>query len=290
MVEALRPASPAHPLHAIEAGAGIGTMVERLLDRGVLTDTVYDAVDLNPRAVAAARERWASWAARHGWKASPTPDGVSLTGSYRQIELRCYAQDAVEHAQSMASGEADLLVAHAFLDLIDWPRSLPTLFRWLRPDGIFYFTINFDGETAFWPAPDPGLDRRVIEAYHRTMDDRHHRWGIAEGRFTGRHLLEHLPKMGVEIIDAGPSDWLVRPIDGAYPADEAYFLRYLIETVRRAVRESTSVSAGEVDGWASGRHTQVDRGELWFMAHQWDVVGRRTPPPQRGGAASAAPR
>ena len=45
----------------------------------------------------------------------------------------------------------DLLIAHAVLDLLNLPHSLPHLFSYFRPRGILYFTLTFDCDTIFQP-------------------------------------------------------------------------------------------------------------------------------------------
>ena len=273
MAGALPPAAANHPVRVVEAGAGIGTMVERLLDRELLTHTVYDAVDLHREAMEAARSRLRAWAAAHGWLAEGrSTDDLRLTRADREVEVRFHAMDIEAYAASQPRDEADLFLAHAFLDIIDWRRSLPHLLRLLRPGGAFYFTLNFDGVTAFLPEGDAAFEERLMAAYHQSMDVRE---PLSGGRHTGRHLLEELPRMGAVILDAGASDWWVRPQDGAYPSDEAYFLHFLVETVRRAVPAQAGIQAADVDAWAARRHAQIDRGELVYLAHQWDVAGVR---------------
>jgi len=41
----------------------------------------------------------------------------------------------------------DVLIAHAFLDLMDISAPLPMLLSLLKPGGLFYSTIQFDGAT-----------------------------------------------------------------------------------------------------------------------------------------------
>jgi len=45
------------PLRVLEVGCGIGTMIERLLDWGLLGQAVYTAIDAEAANLAAARER-----------------------------------------------------------------------------------------------------------------------------------------------------------------------------------------------------------------------------------------
>jgi len=63
----------------------------------------------------------------------------------------------------------DAVLAHAFLDLVELPRALPALVRLVRPGGLFYATLNFDGDTIFQPEVEPSLEGPILAAYHRTM-------------------------------------------------------------------------------------------------------------------------
>jgi SAM-dependent methyltransferase len=251
-------------------------MVERLLGRGTLTHALYNFVEINQEYVEAAGRRLRAWAASQDWQAAGKgKEALLLTRQDRWVEVRFHTQDIDAYARTRPPGEADFVLAHAFLDLVDWRRSAPTWIGLLRPGGVFYFTLNFDGLTAFLPARDPTFDERLMAAYHRTMDEGQSRSALSGGRHTGRHLLEQLPQMGTEILDAGPSDWLVRPDHGTYPGDEAYFLHFLVETVDRAVRLQEGIESGSLASWVAERHAQIERGEMVFLAHQWDVAGVR---------------
>ena len=63
-----------------------------------------------------------------------------------------------------------MLIANAVLDLVDVPAILPGLLRLLVPGGVYWFTINYDGESIF--APGHPHDDQVLQAYHRDMDER----------------------------------------------------------------------------------------------------------------------
>src|SRR5258708_28533939 len=76
-----------------------------------------------------------------------------------------------------------------------------------------------------------------MRAYHRDMDERI-RYGRPAGESrTGRRLFHHLRDAGAPALAAGSSDWVVYPApDGNYPADEAYFLRSILNTILDALR------------------------------------------------------
>jgi hypothetical protein len=164
-------------------------------------------------------------------------------------------------------------VAHAFLDLVPLETAVPLLLRMLRPGGLFDFSLNFDGETIFMPEIDRSLDGEIIEAYHRTMDERTIDGKPSGDSRTGRRLLAGLPSMGGAILAAGSSDWVVVPRGGGYPGDEAYFLHYICHTLWLALRSRGEIDPQRLRRWIEQRHRQVEHGELIYIAHQLDVVG-----------------
>ena len=63
--------------------------------------------------------------------------------------------------------------------------------------------------------------------------------------------------------------------DGTYPADEAYFLRSILNTIQNALRERHDrVEPAHLDGWLAERGHQLAAGELVYIAHQLDFAGR----------------
>jgi hypothetical protein len=160
------------------------------------------------------------------------------------------------------------------LDLVDVPAVLPGLLRLLVPGGVYWFTINYDGESIFEPGHPH--DDQIMRAYHRDMDERV-RYGRPAGESrTGRRLFHHLRAAGAPALAAGPSDWVVSPgPDGDYPGDEAYFLRCILNTIRDALRNRQDrVQSAHLAGWLAERGRQLAAGELVFIAHQLDFVGR----------------
>jgi SAM-dependent methyltransferase len=266
----LRSLMPAGAPRVLEVGAGLGTMVARLLDWGVIGSGEYVLLDTDRQLLD--RSRWwlRDWAAVRGVRCDLLPDGLQV-GDLRvrlvHAELGAYLQ--------AAHGElADVLIANAVLDLVDIPAVLPGLLRLLVPRGVYWFTINYDGESSF--APGYAHDDQVMRAYHRDMDERI-RYGRPAGESrTGRRLFHHLRDVGAPALAAGSSDWVVYPDpDGNYPADEAYFLHSILTTIRDALRHRPGqVEPADLADWMAVRCRQLAAGELVYIAHQLDFVGR----------------
>lgn len=263
------------PVRVLELGAGIGTMVERAWEWGLLRgEAAYTALDVDAGSIAAAPGRLRVWAEGCGVEAGRQGErGLTVTDGSRRVALDFITADALEFARREHPERWDVLIAHAFLDLIDVPAALPDLLGLLRPGGLFLFTLNFDGATIFEPALDPPLDAQIERLYHRTMDER-----VVDGQPSGdsragRHLFTHLRNAGAQVLAAGSSDWVVFPGPGGYPADEAYFLHAILYTVESALRGHPELDAARFAAWATARHEQVERAELTYIAHQLDVLG-----------------
>lgn len=276
LAQFLSQASAKHPLRILEVGAGIGTMIERLLERNLLRHARYTAVDHQPENLQTAHQRLQDWGERHHARVESQPDAIRLEGDQYRLLASFDVADVHQFIHRAGSFGYDLLIAHAFLDLVDIPSILPGLLNLLRQDGFFYFSLNFDGLTLLEPAIDPPLDDLIQTLYHQTMDTR-----LVDGKPSGdsragRHLFTHLRNAGGEILAAGASDWVVYPQMGHYPKDEAFFLHFIIHTIDQALRGHPALEPGDFANWVAERHAQVERGELVYIAHQLDFFGRRT--------------
>ncbi|MCA9972772.1 MAG: class I SAM-dependent methyltransferase, partial [Anaerolineales bacterium] len=250
MAAALPAAAHGRPPRVLELGAGIGTMAERLVAWGVLADGVYTAVDASPANIAAARQRLAQ-----------LPAGLRL--ELEAIDLYAFA------AREAGRRTWDLLIANALLDLLDVPATLPRLWPLLPPGGLFYFTITFDGATILQPTIDAAFDARVEALYHETMDTRG-----SGGSQAGRRLFAQVRQAGGTVLAAGSSDWVVFAGPDGYPADEAAFLRAIVDMMHAALAGHPALDPARFAAWIAQRHAQIDAGELVYIAHQLDMLGR----------------
>ncbi len=263
------------PLRVLEIGAGIGTMIARLLAWGALpSDAHITAIDANASAIDVARQRLPQWAAACGFVPSARRNLLNLRRGGQRIAVRFQTADLFDFVQWKHRQPWDLVLAHAFLDLVDVSTTLPQVFRLLRPGALFYFTLNFDGVTALEPPVDPDLDAQIEALYHQTMDERRVGGKPSGDSQTGRHLFYHLRRAGGQILAAGSSDWVVFADADGYPEDEAYFLHFIVDTIGTALRGHPLLDEQRFSAWLAARHEQIARGELVYIAHQLDLVGR----------------
>jgi hypothetical protein len=266
----LRRLMPAGAPRILEVGAGLGTMVARLMDWAAVAAGEYIVLDADRHLLDRCRPWLSDWAAVRGLRCDPLPDGL-LVGDLR---VRLVHAELGSYLAAAPGPPADVLIASAVLDLVDVPAVLPGLLRLLGPGGVYWFTINYDGESIF--APGHPHDDQIMRAYHRDMDERI-RYGRPAGESrTGRHLFQHLRAAGAPALAAGPSDWVVHAgPDGTYSADEAYFLWCILDTIQGALRDRPDrVEPADLAGWLGERGRQLAAGELVYIAHQLDFVGR----------------
>jgi hypothetical protein len=285
----LRAHLPEEPLTITEVGGGIGTMLARLIRWDVISRAEYTLVDAMEENIQFARSWLPEWAQENGLeteeinadevlilgpKRRPRRQGRRLERSLlhifdekRDVYVRLVQADVFDFiAQKPAA--ADLLIAHAFLDLLPMPESLVKLFS-LTKD-LAWLTVNFDGVSSLEPVIDPELDAKIERLYHETMDNRP---GGGDSR-SGRHLFGHLKQVGAEIEAAGASDWVVHPKGGGYPNDEAYFLQFILHFFEESLGRRPDLDNTTFTNWLERRQTQVTHGELVYVAHQIDFLVR----------------
>jgi SAM-dependent methyltransferase len=263
------------PLRVLEVGCGIGTMVERLLDWGLLTRAAYTGIDKEAGLIRAAVTRLHGFAAARQASLIEASGGVMLFSTPAQdVRITLEAADLFDFLEREPGKSAwDLLIAHAVLDLIDLAATLPRLVSRLAPGGLFYFSLNFDGATIFDPPIDPDLDALIEALYHRTMDTRRSRGRPSGSSRTGRRLFGALKEAGAHVTAAGSSDWVVFPGPDGYPGDEAYFLHFIIDTMGQALHDHPELPRSRFQAWIAERHRQIEVRKLIYVAHQLDVMG-----------------
>src|ERR1700747_452027 len=127
----LRRLMPAGAPRVLEVGAGLGTMVPRLMDWGVVGTGEYTLLDADRPLLDDSRRWLRDWAAARGLRSDVLPDGLQV-GDLRvrleHAELGRYLEGA-RGAQGAQRAPADVLIANAVLDLVDVPAILPGLLR-----------------------------------------------------------------------------------------------------------------------------------------------------------------
>lgn len=268
LVERLSALEGAPMLRVLELGGGIGTMFERMVEWGALFHAEYSLVDEQVENIGYGIATLSRWGARQGLGVIADERRLFLHGEPNVFQIKFFPE-TVESFVGRVQGTYrwDLIVASAFLDLVNVPALLPPLKTLVAPGGLLYLPLNFDGVTIFEPEIDPELDGVILGIYHRTMDER----GAGDSR-TGRRLFHWLRNAGLNILEAGSSDWVVYPRGGEYASEEVYFLQSILHFFEQSLRARPDIDPQQLSRWLILRQQQVMRGELIFIAHQMDFL------------------
>ncbi|MEP7135297.1 MAG: class I SAM-dependent methyltransferase [Chloroflexota bacterium] len=271
VLNALKIQLPQQPIRIIEVGAGIGTMLRRLMRWDVIHKAEYILVDEMAENI----ETASAWIPQFASEAGLSVDRIEqnqirVFDEAHDVRIHLERADVFDFIQKNKE-PADLLIAHAFLDLLPMPESLPKLFSLTK--GLAWLTINFDGVTSLEPTIDAALDEQIERLYHKSMDTR----PTGGDSQSGRHLFGHLREAGVgaEILAAGASDWVVHAVSGKYLEDEEYFLHFILHFFEESLTGHPELDADAFTDWVQKRRAQTERGELVYIAHQMDFLVKR---------------
>lgn len=264
------------PIHLLELGTGVGTMIERLLEWQALDHVHYTALDADASLISLAQARLTSWAQAHALSTSDTSDRMMITLPRSTLEVKWVRADLAQFLKSPDhSGRYDLILAHQLLDLLPLERDLPRIAAGLRSGGCAYLTLNFDGVTAFEPVSDADLEAEIIAAYHSSMDERGGPGTCERHSLTGRRLLSLLPDMGFELLTAGASDWIIHPGPDGYRTDDRTVLEWMLLSVEGALRDQGRIAPAHLERWVTDRRAELRRRQLSLIVHQIDVLARK---------------
>ena len=268
VLNTLKANMPSTPIDIIEVGAGIGTMLTRLVQWGLIAYANYLIIDNMAENIEYAQAWIPLWAVEAGLSVERIEQNqLRVFDQTRDIQIQFQQADIFEFIKKNPP-KHDLLIAHAVLDLFPMPESLPKLLSLTK--GLAWFTIIFDGVTTFEPTIDAALDEKIERLYHHTMDTR----PTGGDSKSGRHLFGHLKNTKAEILAAGASDWVVYAKNGKYPADEAYFLNFILHFFEESLTNHPELNADDFSCWLKERRAQIERGELVYIAHQMDFLVR----------------
>jgi len=247
-------------LRILEIGAGIGTMIERLLDHELLCLCEYTAVELESGFRDVAMQRLRHWAHDHACDFQQINSSTwLLSGKQSKITVHWIQGDALQIANQTLPDSFDLIIGHAVIDLLPVPACMPDLLARLTREGACYFSLNYAGETLFLPAV-PG-DIQIFEAYNNDMDKRFPTldWQPSQ---TGNMLGPWLEKQGHCVLAEGASNWELQ----AKPAlTTNLFIANILDTIETALATLPGLTE-----WLTIRRQQLQDSQLTFRASNRD--------------------
>ncbi|MEL6821360.1 MAG: class I SAM-dependent methyltransferase [Calditrichota bacterium] len=259
----------------VELGAGTGAMAERFLDAGAKFQS-YTLVDELKENTQRSFKHLLDVLQKKQIPHRAEKLCITFGLNSGQREFRFATADCFNYLED-TSDKYDLLIACALIDLLPIRKTVKRFLGAVKPDGLFYFPINFDGETIFEPVTNPEREERLMREYHRTMDERVIKGAVSGDSKTGRKLFSLIPKLGGKILSGGASDWVVFPNGNRYQGDTDIFLRFILDTVRIALDAVEADDKSDLISWYAERLEQLEQRKLTYIAHQLDILGQLEP-------------
>ena len=170
----------------------------------------YILLDADRQLLECSRRWLRDWAAARGLRSDLRPDGLQVG----DLRVRLVHAELGDYLAAAATEPADVLIANAVLDLVDVPAVLPGLLRLLVPGGVYWFTINYDGESIF--APGHRHDDQVMRPTTATWTSASATAGQPAKAARAAACSTTCATAGAPALAAGSSDWVVtRPRTGA---------------------------------------------------------------------------
>ena len=263
------------PLKVVEIGAGIGTMIDRAIKWQLAHKVHYTAIEKEPDFVQVLRQRFSDPYLLTGCRTEQIDaDKVRIQGPFGVWTVAARCTDIYDVMTPPPSEAADLLVAHAVMDLLNVERVLPVLCDLVRPGGLLYLSLNYNGNTRFLPKQPRPFEAHAMRRYDISMDQRRIDGRPSGHSRTGCRLLAVLAPLGLSLVATGSSDWLVHPIDGRYPDDDQFFLEVIVRTIFKTLKDDTTVDQHALKQWQRIRQDQIRSAGLIYMAHNLDLLIR----------------
>lgn len=262
-------------LACLELGAGSGASIWRLLNADLKARLDITAVDRDRDLLELAQRRTVALLGARGFKVTASPGAIKAKQGKRQITVEFIMADLQDFEHDRL-GHYDAVIAHAVMNLLP-PRTMAgRILSWLKPRGLFYATLNYDGGTSLLPIyRDQSLEDRILAVYDATMEKRRvegHSTGSAR---SGRRLHAALLETGMSVLAYGSSDWNLTPLNRRYLDRESVCLAALLDVVRDEAEQSGQFTEEELDFWYRSRLRQVRECDLGLIVHQLDFLAEK---------------
>lgn len=260
----------------LDLGTGTGAMLKHLLESDLKNAFEITGLDIEGELLDIARNQLSGFLQTRNYRLREHEGRLIAQNGNQEIWLDfvcCPLQDLTPRS---APPECDLITAHAFMDIVPLQSSAELISDWLAVGGMFYSTINYDGETTFFPAyENQAFENQLLAVYYESMEARRTNGHKTGGAKAGRRLYQALENNGFEILAYGSSDWNLTPIRGAYRDNDQTCLLALLDMIYTEGTRQTSLDQLELKGWQENRSNLVHRQKLGTIVHQLDLLAIR---------------
>ena len=262
-------------LRWLDVGTGTGAMVRRLISCGLRPALAITALDRDAELLAAASIAINAQLETLGYGTLVHSAGIDAQRSGQSISIAFQCRSLFDF-ELVKPACYDLITAHAFMDMVPMAAALSRFSRWLAPGGVFYATLNYDGDTAMFPVyRDEAFETGLLAEYHASMERRRVLGEPTGGAHSGRRLHALLSGIGFDVLAYGSSDWDITPREGRYRDRDADVLQTLLAWLHDEGAQQPAIEPAALAHWYAERRARIESSELGMIVHQLDVVATR---------------
>lgn len=257
----------------LDLGTGTGAMPKRLIDLAPNASLDILGLDCDAHLIELATARLTWNLHELGFRTERSGRMISADRNGKRVHIAFECASMLDRKLDDRIGQFDLISAHQFMDLVPLQPAIEKIVKLLTSGGLFYSTLNYDGETALFPTySDQEIEYKILENYNRSMEDRRVNGLQTGGAFSGRRLIGALASAECWISSYGSSDWNITPVNRAYRDQDVHCLKSLLAMIHVEASESSSFDPKTLAGWISDRSAAIDAGILGMIVHQLDVL------------------
>ena len=260
-------------LRWLDLGTGTGAMIRRLLDKITGASLSVIGVDTDTQLLALAQTQLRSHLINQGHSIREQNNTIVAESNSQSIRLGFENCSALNLHPRITRSKFDLVTAHALMDILPMQATSRLVARQLVQGGLFYSTLNYDGDTALLPIyQDQAFETGLLETYNESMEKRRVNGQATGGAKSGRRLLSTLNSLGFTIIAYGSSDWNITPLHNSYRNQDKICVESLLSLIRKEGTQHSDIDQQELQRWYKDRCRMVEQHRLSLIAHQLDIL------------------
>lgn len=261
-------------LSVLDMGTGCGASLWRLLNADFDSDLEVTAIDLDADLLDVAFKRAVVLLGARDFKVSTGRHSIRAAREGRGIAVDFVKADLTDFGRDRP-GRFDVVMAHAAMDPLPVELMVKRVAGWLRPRGVFYASLNYDGGTTLFPQyADHATEDLILAVYDAAME-RQVAGQFCGGARCGRRVFKAVRETGFDILAYGASDYSLTPFHGRYRDGDSLCLASLLDLIRDEAERSGRVGPEALDVWYRCRQKQIEAGQLGLIAHQLDILAEK---------------
>lgn len=264
---------PMKQVRCLDLGTGTGAMLKRVIEMDLMASFDITGLDIDPSLLAIAAKKLTECLHKNGFRTEKSETGICAHRNQQTIRIHFECASILNWKHNAAYPRFDLVTAHAFMDILPLKPVIDKVRTFLKPSGLFYSTLNYDGNTTLFPDySNRNFEEKILKHYDRSMECRRINGQSTGGAYSGRRLINLLSAMEFTINSYGSSDWNITPLNGQYRDDDATCLESLLTMIYGEAYKSDNFEPDSLSNWYTNRLQTISADTLGMIVHQLDIL------------------